>query len=198
MAPSEPSHLVVLDAAAQTLRAHFLGWQCRLRQQAVRQGGGRPTAGMCPEVRLDGAERELGPVTVLIVKAAPQEVTSQFRHLARKTNDPAERYNGGLKVLAEAYYQRPQEFSDELTALFGPASELADRLVEAGRCDLLFEQYSQRYELPCGLRALPEDHPAFQATYWHNSLFNPNLPGGVRVLAFRPDWSAASADPPAH
>lgn len=197
MASADASHLVVLDEAAQALRAHFLGWQCRLRQHAVRQGGGRPSAGMRPRLRLAGSEPDLGPVTVLIVKAAPQEVTSQFRHLARKTHDPVERYNGALKVLAEAYYQRPQEFSDELTALFGQVSELADRLLEAGRCRLLFEQYSQSYELPCSLRALPEDHPAFQATYWHNSLFNPNLPGGVRVLAFRPDWSAASADPPA-
>ena len=85
-----------------------------------------------------------------------------------------------------------------MTGLFGLDSELADRLLEAGRCRLLFAQYNQSYDLPCTLRQLPEDHPVFQATYWHNSLFNPNLPGGVRVLAFRPDWSAASADPPAH
>jgi len=190
-------NLVILDEAAQVLRAHFLGWQCRVRQHAVRQGGGRPTSGMCPRLLMTDPDVDLGPVTVLINKSEPQEATAQFRHLARKTHDPVERYNGALKLLSSAYYQRPEEFSDELTALFGEISDIADRLVAGGRCRLLFDQFSQSYDLPCRLRQLPQDHPAYQATYWHNSLFNPNIPGGVRVLAFRPDWSAAAADPPA-
>ena len=32
------------DAGA-TLRDHFLAWQCRVRQYAVRHGGGRPSRG---------------------------------------------------------------------------------------------------------------------------------------------------------
>jgi hypothetical protein len=189
-------HLVILGEAAQALRAHFLGWQCRVRQYAVRQGGGRPSGGMRPRVLVGPPEADLGAITVLINKSEPGQVTSQFRHLARKTHDPVERYNDALKLLAAAYYQRPEEFSDELTALFGEVSETADRLLAGGRCRLLFEQYNQSYDLPCTLRQLPTSHPAYQATFWHNSLFNPNLPGGVRVLAFRPDWSRASADPP--
>ncbi len=110
---------------------------------------------------------------------------------------PAERYDGALKMLAAAYYQRPQEFSDQLTALFGSDSEIAERLLAAGRCLLAFEQYSQSYTLPCSVRALAEDDPAYQATYWHNALFNPALPGGVRVLGFQPDWARAEAEPPA-
>jgi len=194
---ADRTHLVVLDEAAQVLRAHFLGWQCRVRQYAVRQGGGRPTDGMRPRAVLTDPEVDLGPVTVLINRREPHEATSQFRHLARKTHDPAERYNGALKLLSAAYYQRPEEFSDELTGLFGAVSEFADHLLAGGRCRLLFEQFSQSYDLPCRLRELPEDHPSYQATYWHNSLFNPNIPGGARVLAFRPDWSEARADPPA-
>ena len=123
--------------------------------------------------------------------------TAQFRHMVRKTQDPAERYDAALKMLAAAYYQRPQEFSDQLTALFGPDSEIAVRTLTAGRCLLAFEQYSQSYTLPCSVRALDEDDPAFQGTYWHNALFNPALPGGVRVLGFQPDWGLAVADPPA-
>ena len=197
MSDADHPNLVILDEAAQVLRAHFLGWQCRVRQHAVRQGGGRPTSGMCPRLLMTDPDVDLGPVTVLINKSEPQEATAQFRHLARKTHDPVERYNGALKLLSSAYYQRPEEFSDELTALFGEISDIADRLVAGGRCRLLFDQFSQSYDLPCRLRQLPQDHPAYQATYWHNSLFNPNIPGGVRVLAFRPDWSAAAADPPA-
>ncbi len=197
MTDADHPHLVILDEAAQALRAHFLGWQCRVRQYAVRRDGGRPTSGMRPRIRLTEPEADLGAVTVMINKLEPQSVTSQFRHLARKTHDPVERYDSALKLLSAAYYQKPEEFSDELTALFGEVSETAERLLAGGVCRLHFEQYNQSYDLPCALRQLPEDHPAFQATLWHNSLFNPNIPGGVRVLAFRPDWSRATADPPA-
>ncbi len=100
-------------------------------------------------------------------------------------------------MLAAAYYQRPQEFSDQLTALFGIDSVIAEQVLAAGRCLLAFEQYSQRYTLPCAPRVLAEDDPAYQATYWHNALFNPALPGAVRVLGFQPDWALAAADPPA-
>ena len=187
--------VVRLEAAQAALRDHFLGWQCRLRQMAVRQAGGRPTSGMRPEVRLAADAEPLGAITTLIVRREPREATAQFRHMVRKTQDPAERHDAALETLAAAYYQRPREFSDELTALFGPAPGLADRLLESGHCVLDFEQYSQRYRLPCAARNLGEDEPAFQATYWHNALFNPALPGGVRVLGFQPDWARAEAEP---
>ncbi len=187
--------VVRLEAAQTALRDSFLGWQCRLRQMAVRQAGGRPTSGMRPEVRLAEADTPLGAITTLIVRREPREATAQFRHMVRKTQDPAERHDAALETLAAAYYQRPQEFSDELTALFGPAPGLADQLLAAGRCVLDFEQYSQRYRLPCAARNLGEDEPAFQATYWHNALFNPALPGGLRVLGFQPDWARAEAEP---
>ncbi len=121
------------QAAPAALRDHFMGWQCRLRQMAVRQAGGRPTSGMRPEVRLAAGDRPLGAITTLIVRREPREATAQFRHLVRKTQDPAERHDAALETLAAAYYQRPQAFSDELTALFGPASDLADQLLAAGR-----------------------------------------------------------------
>ena len=186
--------VIRLEAAQAALRDHFLGWQCRVRQYAVRHAGGRPTSGMRPTVTLpDGGV--FGPMTVLLIKAEPEETTAQFRHLARKTHDPADRYAGALSVLAAAYYQRPREFSDAMTALFGPSSEIVRRLLAAGRCELDFEQYNQRYHIPCAVRRLGEHDPAYRATYWHNSLFNPNLPGGVQILAFRPDWARAGADP---
>jgi len=46
--------------AAKTLRDDFLAWQCRIRQIATRQDGGRPSAGMRPRVR-DRSGRELSP-----------------------------------------------------------------------------------------------------------------------------------------
>ena len=194
---AEIGRVVRLEAAQAALRDHFLGWQCRLRQLAVREAGGRPSSGMRPEVRLSAAGPPLGAITTLILRREPAEATAQFRHMVRKTQDPAERYASALEMLAAAYYQRPREFSDQLTALFGPGSEIAEPLLAAGHCLLAFEQYSQSYTLPCSVRALAEDDPAYQATYWHNALFNPALPGGVRVLGFQPDWALAEAEPPA-
>jgi hypothetical protein len=188
--------VVRLEGAQAALRDHFLGWQCRLRQYAVRKAEGRPTSGMRPQVEIPGEAGAAGEIILLIVQSAPEEMTAQFRHLVRRTHDPAERYKNALKHLGATYYQHPQDFSDELTALFGPGAELAERLLAAGRCTLRFEQYSQRYVLPCRVRGLAESEPAFQATYWHNSLFNRNIPAGVRVLGFQPDWAEAEADPP--
>jgi hypothetical protein len=196
MSETETGRVVRLEAAQEALRDHFLGWQCRLRQLAVREAGGRPTSGMRPELRLDAEGPPLGAITTLILRREPAEATAQFRHMVRKTQDPAERHDAALKMLAAAYYQRPEVFSDRLTALFGPGSDIAGRVLAAGRCRLAFEQYSQRYTLPCAVRALTEDDPAYQATYWHNALFNAGLPGTVRVLGFQPDWALALADPP--
>ena len=196
MTDETSGEVIRLAAAQAALRDHFLGWQCRLRQLAVRETEGRPTLGMRPTLSCAGQDENGGRITVLIVPRAPEETTAEFRHLVRRTHDPAERYKDALKFLAAAYYQYPQDFSDEITALFGPGSALAERLLSDGRCRLGFEQYSQRYALSCLVRALPESAPAFQAAYWHNSLFNPEIPAGIQVLAFQPDWATAEADPP--
>jgi hypothetical protein len=149
---------------------------------------------MQPRALLGDGGESLGQIIVLINKSEPDEMTTQFQHLFRRTHDPAARYESAIRYLAAAHYQRPQEFSDELTALFGPESQTALRLLEAGSCRLEFEQYSQRFVLPCRVMDLPESDPAYQATYWHNSLFNPAIPEGVRILGFRPDWPRAIAE----
>ncbi len=196
MSDDTRGQVVKLESAQEALRDHFLGWQCRLRQLAVRQAGGRPTSGMRPALRLPGETGADPNITLLIVRREPEETTAQFRHLVRRTHDPAERHDAALKVLAAAYYQKPHEFSDELTGLFGPDSAQAGQLLGEGRCALRFEQYSQRYTLPCRVRGLAESEPAYQATYWHNALFNPDIPAGIRILGFQPDWAEAEADPP--
>lgn len=174
---------------------HFLGWQCRIRQMALRQDGGRPTPGMRPAVRLAGGQ-VVPAINVLILRLEPHESTARFRHIVKHTEDPRQRYEEAVRELAGAYYQRSYEFSERMTALFAADSELAARLVQAGRCELAFEQFSQRYDLPCVVAEVAANDPVFEATYWHNHMFNPALPGSVRVLGFAPDWAAARADPP--
>ena len=186
-------NVVLTRAASQALCAEFIGWQCRLRQLAARQDGGRPSAGMRPRITTpDGDELSAGTgVIVLISEIEPQNSTQQFRYQYLKTQDPNERYNKVLEFLQAGYFQEPGRFSDVLTALFAQGSVLAQRLLERQRCVLEFDQYSQRYRIPCTVTRLAPAHPRHQATFWHNRLFNHQQPASVEVLAFTPDWAHA-------
>ena len=118
-----------MKAPAQKLRDHFLAWQCRVRQIAMRQDGGRPSPGMRPRV-LDTAGREIAPaLTVLIVPKDSAETTALFRFQVQKTSDPKDVYERGLALLQADYFQQPETFSDRLTALLpgGSTRVILDR-----------------------------------------------------------------------
>jgi hypothetical protein len=185
--------VIRLDAAQDALRSAFLGWQCRIRQIAVRDYGGRPTAGMRPV--LEVAAQRLGSITVVLNKCDGGETTTQFRFMVKKTHDPLERYEAAMRYLAAAYYQRPESFSDRMTALFVPDASLPGQIAGRDDCVLIFEQFRQRWRLPCAARLLGPDAAEYQVTYWHNALFNEHLPGGAQIVAFAPDWAHAEADP---
>lgn len=187
------SNGVGLAAAEEALRHAFLGWQCRVRQIAIREYGGRPTPGMRPALEVAG--QRVGPITVVLNKQDQGETTIQFRFLAKKTHDPHERYEAAMRHLAAAYYQRPESFSDEMTALFAPEAALPRQIAGRADCVLMFEQFRQSWRLWCAARLLGPGDAAYQATYWHNALFNPGLPGAVQIVAFSPDWSRAEAEP---
>lgn len=195
MVQDSTSNVILTEAAAQELRNEFVVWQCKIRQMAVREEGGRPSPGMRPSVDTPEGHRLSDAVIVLIHHANPGESTALFRHQAKRTQDPVERYTKALEILSASHFQYPSEFADTMTALFGPASTVADRLLTHGRCVLGFEQFSQWFRVPCRVLALEENDPLFQATYWHNHLFNPNIPAGIRILSFIPDWRHATGFP---
>ena len=182
---------------AGRIRDHFLGWQCRIREHAMRHHGGRPSPGMRPRVRRPDGTEIAAAVTMVLVEAKPDKSTALFRHIVHMTHDPERRYREALKVLASAYFRHPEHFSDVITALFALDSPLAATLTAEGRCVLAFDQDAQSFRIPCAVAALAPDHPAYLATYWHNHMFNPGLPGAVHILAFTPDWPAATASPSA-
>jgi hypothetical protein len=196
-ATSDTENVIRLDSAQAALKRHFLGWQCRIRQRQMRHAGGRPSAGMRPSVSLAAGEAPLAGIMILISHDDSADNTAKFRHMVRKTHDPKERLEAAVKELSAAYFQHPDEFSDVMTALFGPGSDVAAALLKAGRCTLHFDQYAQTYDIPCRVDLLAGDDPAWQATFWHNSLFNPNIPGDAQILALTPNWAEAQADPPA-
>jgi hypothetical protein len=132
---------------------------------------------------------EIAPrITVLLNELEPDHSISQFKFQYQRTQDPVDRYDKILETLSGSYFQQPADFTDVLTALFGPGSAVVARLLNLGRCVLEFEQFTQAYRLVCAVRELAEAQPLHQATYWHNRMFNPNMPDGIRILAFTPDW----------
>ena len=172
---------------AAELRDQFIAWQCRIRQYSVRKEEGRPSQGMRPVLVVK--DQTVGPINIQIVKSDDEDTTQEFRFMVQKTNDPKDIYENAVKLLSEYYYQIPAEFSEELTAVYSLQSELADQIVEVGKCSLHFDQGNQLYDLSCRVRFIDVEDKLHQATYWHNRLFNPSLPGRVKVIGFLADWN---------
>lgn len=173
----------------------FLGWQCRIRQIAMREHGGRPLPAMQPRALLRSGEAVLEAMTIMLVPKRPAEATAFLRFQVQKTPDPARAYEAALGYLQSEYYQDPQAFSNEMTAVFPAGSMAAANLVKAKRCLLEFSQWSQTFRLTTSVRELPASAPARAFTLAHNRVFNPNLPATASVLGFKPDWKTAQADP---
>lgn len=177
------------------IQPSFLGWQCRIRQIAMRRDNGRPSPGMQPRVISCDGKEILEKMTVLIRPKAATDSIAFFRHQLRKSNDPKLVRERGLTYLQSTHYQKSQKFSDKITALFFNPSPTADTLIEEKKCILEFAQSNQTYCFQTNVRALDSEDEGFQATIWHNRLFNPNIPHNVYVLEFQPSWDTAQSNP---
>lgn len=176
------------------LMERFLRWQCRVRQIAMRDHQGRPDDSFTPSLTLAGDTEPLGHIITLICKWGAYSITPEMKHMVKRTNDPAQRRDKALEFFSSTYYQKIHEFNDALTATFPPKSPGAARIAEAGECTLIFEAYGQRYDLVCTVRQLEQSNPMYQATYWHNLLFNPALHPDTEILQFAPDWDRSTAE----
>lgn len=167
---------------------HFMTWQCRIRQIAMREDEGRPSQGMRPRV-LDSKGHELSPgIVVLLVRENPTESTSFLKFQVEKYNDPQDIYKKALIFLQATHYQRSIEFSDEMTAIFSADSAFVKQLLIEEKCMLSFEQFNQSYLISCRTRLLQSNEDAHQASLWHNRVFNPYLGDDVAIIGFQPDW----------
>ena len=178
-----------------SIQKHFIGWQCRIRQYAMRNDEGRPTAGMQPDVFLEDGKEVASAVTLLLVPDLLQDSILQFRFMALKTQDPQERYKKAIQLLSSTFYQNVENFSGLMTGVFSMNSETVNRLKKNQRCVLEFDFQQQKFRVPAGIKVLLKKNPKYEFTYWHNFLFNPHLSPDVTVLGFEPDWSDSSADP---
>ena len=181
-------HLLGTQSPPHPLRLQFMKWQCRVRQIAMRENQGKPDSAITPDVFVSDEAEPMGAIITLISKSLPYSKTPEMKHMYKRTNDPAQRREKALELFSETYYQKAQEFSEVLTASFQEASEGASKLVRAGHCRLVFEGYGHCFDLPCEVERLDSAHPLYQATWWHNALFNSNLSPNVEILAFIPNW----------
>ena len=146
---------------------------------------------MCPRV-VDGEGRVLAErIVVLLIRENPLESTEFLKFQVQKHNAPEDIYKKALTFLQSTHYHRAIEFSDEMTGLFSAGSQLVEQLLVEGKCVLQFKQYGQHYNLPCRIRLMVTSEPSYQATIWHNRVFNPNLPDDVAIVGFQPDWDEA-------
>ena len=177
------------------MRRQFLAWQCRIRQISVRDHGGRPLPGMCPRVLARDGTEILDAMTILLVPERPRESLAFFKFQVQRASEPRDAYEAGLRYLSGGFYQEPERFKDEMTAVFTPASPVARRISRDRKCLLAFEQSGQRYTMLCTVRRLPDRDMARECALWHNRMFNPSLPFDSLVLAFLPDWKSANGVP---
>ena len=179
--------------AVSPLRMAFLKWQCRVRQISMRDNHGRPDDGIMPALYLPGEAEPMGHIITLLNKSPGYSVTPELLHMAKKTNDPAQRRDQAIQFFSATYYQKAKEFSDILTATFPPGSPGAARIRKAGKVRLMFDAYGQVYDIHCKVWKLAARNPLYQATIAHNQLFNPTLPPDTEILGFEPDWAASSS-----
>ncbi len=186
-------NVVRMKAADDLMRKAFLGWQCRLRQLCMRDDEGRPGPGMRPALQVAG--QDAGKISVVMIRNDCETGTAEFQHIVKRTHDPKERFEAALRYFQSSYFQDPTSFDGEMTAVFAMSAALPKQIAGRSDCLLTFSQFNQVYELTCEAELLASDDRRFQATYWHNKLFNPSMPAGVQVLCFRPDWAKAKAEP---
>jgi hypothetical protein len=196
-------NLVNLGTSAVTLRDEFITWQCRLRRRAMREAGGRPSPGMCPCAFDTSGDLISEAIVVLLARVDSAAVAPLLEFQFKRTHDPLDRYDKAVTALAAEYYHHPANFTGALSALFGSQSSTLNSLLgrldadvdappSSAACVLGFHEANRGYRVPCDVELLSPDDALYRATYWHNALFNPNLPPDVTVLAFEPDWLHAS------
>ena len=154
----------------------------------MRDDGGQPSKGMQPSVWIVGGNRLIDAMNILLVPGDPMESTAFFKFQTKKSNDPKDVMEKGLQYLQSTFYHDAPTFNDEMTALFTPNSNTAKALIQAEQCLLVFEQFNQIFKLVCTVRELDEEETSWQATYWHNLMFNPTVPGNSKIIGFTPFW----------
>ena len=179
---------------ADSLRSAFLHWQCLIRQYSARRNDARPSPGMTPELLLGNSLLVAARPVTLLNRLPDRSSAPEFRHLHRRTQDPRERRDAVISLLAGTHFQKPARFSDLLSAVFAADSAVAASATREGsRCTLRFQEHGRRFTLVCRANLAESGHAVREESYWFARLFNPRLPPDCRIVVFRPDWRRSRA-----
>jgi hypothetical protein len=173
------------------LQHEFVAWQCRIRQISLRDHDGEPMPAMRPRVSSRRGDVLSSGVMTLLVPLEPSEAAAYIRFQMQKTADSHAAREAVVRYLASEFYQLPELFSDEITAVFGDVSETAARLVKLREVLLDFNQYAQTYRMFCTVRRLERTDAAHDFSLSQARAFNRNIPASAAVLGFKPDWRSA-------
>jgi hypothetical protein len=175
--------------SGESLRTDFLFWQCKIRQLVMREKQGRPIDVLMPELSIKNNEKSLAKIIVILSKFQMYSKIPEIRHIVQSSNDPKVRLEKGIGLLSEKYYSNYTEFSDILTASFASNSNIVHFICEQKVCNLKFEGFGKRYMLCCKTSLLSQDDYFYQATWWHNKIFNSALSSNIEIVSFEPNWN---------
>ena len=174
--------------APDKLQIAFLGWQCRIRQKAIRQNGGQPNKGMLAKITLPTKNPASFEVITVLCRLPEASKNAELMHIAKNTHDPAERRENAIRFFSAGYYQERRLFSDMLVAAFPPNSSKIEELIYAKKCQLDIEAFSTHFKLSCKPKLLDNHHPSRVACHFHNFLFNPYQLPNTKYIGFEVDW----------
>ena len=172
------------EASLREVLKDFLAWQCRVRQEAMRGGGGKPSEGMFARVLEPEACRG-AKIVFLLHREDGDKYVSQFRFIVQSCFDPRERRESGLGVLSSTYYQNSPMFRDVVTMVFpkesgkesSMGSIVAEELCRAGRVRFLCRGGGHGFEVMGRVEELGEGNSdkdsddLREGSLWHNRMF---------------------------
>ena len=159
-----------VDTSSSEVLQDFLAWQCRLRQEAMRGGEGRPSEGMMACV-LEPEPCLNSKIIFLLHREDAHAYVSQFRFIVQSSFDPKERRDHGLKVLSSTYYQNSPIFRSVVTAVFPEGSDIAKKLCRAGKVRFSCHGGGLGFEVMGSVEELKKGDALREGSLWHNRLF---------------------------
>ena len=169
----------------------FMKWQCRVRQIIMRKNYGKPDASIMPNVLLNYGKIHLGEIITVLSKDITFSKLPEMKHISKVNFDLSKRREKAIQFFSEYYYQNYKEFSPVLTATFQPDSLGIRKIIKSTVCSLVFDAYNHNFKLDCEVELLKKEDHLYQATWWHNSLFNSNLHPNTLILAFNVNWPSS-------
>ena len=158
------------DVSQSEVLQDFLAWQCLVRQEAMRNGEGRPSEGMMARL-LEPERCQDSRVVFLLHRKDANAYVSQFRFIVQSCFDPKERRDRGLKILSSTYYQNSPMFRGVVTMVFPEGSAVAEVLCDVGRVRLLCCGGGHGFEVIGRVEKLEEGDALREGSLWHNRLF---------------------------